>query len=120
MRWAPLLGPRSPHGADMGTRAAHPAADTIPPVPQAVGIGAATVAATATAGVDVQPAEPVEWATAAMATAAAGEPLLPAAVVTTTMPAVAAAVTIITGLLHPAAAIGRRAALQAAGTRISG
>jgi hypothetical protein len=121
MRWAPLLGPRSPHGADMGTRAAHPAADTIPPVPQAVGIGAATVVAMVMAGVVAQPAEPVEWVGADMAaTAAAGEPLLPAAVVTTIMPAVAAAVTIITGLLHPAAAIGRRAALRAAGTRIFG
>ena len=119
MRWAPLLGPRSPHGADMGTQAAHPAADTIQRVPQAVVIGVATAVAMATAGVDVQPVEPVEWAGAAMATAAAGEPLLPAAV-TTTMPAVAAAVTIITGLLHPAAAIVRRAALRAAGTRIFG
>ena len=119
MRWAPLLGPRSPRGADMGTQAAHPAADTIQRVPQAVVIGVAAAMATA-AGVDVQPAEPVEWVGAAMAATVAGEPLLPAAAATTTMPAVAAAVTIITDLLHPAAAIGRRAARQAAGTRIFG
>jgi hypothetical protein len=117
MRWALMLGLRSPLGVDMGTQAAHPAADTIQRVPQAVVIGAATVVAMVTAGVVVQPAEPVEWVGAATA---AGEHLLPAAV-TTTMPAVAAAVDIIIGrLLHPAVAIIRRAALQAAGTRIFG
>jgi hypothetical protein len=119
MRWVPLLGPRSPLGADMGTQAAHPAADTIRRVPQAVVIGAATVVAMVTAGVDVQPvesAEPVEWVGAATA---AGEHLLPAAV-TTIMPAVAAVDIIIGRLLPPAVAIIRRAALQAAGTRIFG
>ncbi len=117
-----MLGPRSQHGADMGTQAAHPAADTIQPVPQAVVIGVATAVAMATAGVVVQPVEPVVWvgaATAATAMAAAGEHLLPAAV-TTTMPAVAAVDTIIGRLLLPAAAIIRRAALRAAGTRIFG
>ena len=49
-----MLGPRSPHGADMGTQAAHPAADTIQRVPQAVVIGAATVVAMVTAGVVAQ------------------------------------------------------------------
>ncbi len=111
-----MLGPRSQHGADMGTQAAHPAADTIQRVPQAVVIGVATAVAMATAGVVVQPVEPVVGAGAATA---AGEHLLPAAV-TTTMPAVAAVDTIIGRHLLPAAAIIRRAALRAAGTRIFG
>ena len=106
-----MLGPRSPHGADMGTQAAHPAADTIQRVPQAAVIGVATVVAMVTAGVVVQ-----LGAGAAATATVAGDHLLPAAA-TTTMPAVAAAVDIITGrLLLPAVAIIRRAALRAAGT----
>ncbi len=47
-----MLGPRSPHMADMGMQAAHPAADTILRVPQAAVIGVATVVAMAMAAGD--------------------------------------------------------------------
>lgn len=93
--------------------AAHPVADTILPVPQAVVIGAA-MQAMGTAGVGAQP---VVGAGAAVMVAI-GEPLLPA--VDTTMAPAAAVATIIGRLLRPAVAIGRRAAPRAAGTRISG
>ena len=109
-----MPGPHSPPGADMGMQAAHPAADTILRVPQAAVIGVATVAMVMDGAV-VQLVAGVATAGVAMV---AGDLLLPA--VTTTMPAVAAVVTIITGLLRPAVAIGRRAALQAAGTRNRG
>ncbi len=112
-----MLGLHSPHGVDMGMPAAHPAADTILRAPQAAVIGVATVAAMVMAGAVVQLAAPIV-AGAATATVVAGDLLRPA--VTTTTPAVAAVVIITTGLLPPAEAIGRRAALQAAGTRIFG
>jgi hypothetical protein len=110
MPWALLPGRRLPHGA-ADTLVGHPVADTILRVPQAVVIGAAMRAMVMPAGVVAQPAG---MAGAVMAT---GEPLLPAA--DTTIPLAAAAVAIIiTRLLRPAAVIGPRAALRAAGTRI--
>jgi hypothetical protein len=111
MLWALMPGRRLPHGA-AATLVGHPVADTILRVPQAVVIGAAMRAMVMPAGVVAQPA-----GMAGAVTAAIGELLLRA--VDTTTPLAAAAVAIIIGRhLRPAAVIGRRAALRAAGTRI--
>ena len=109
-----MHGPRLPHTAE--AMEAHPAVDTILPVPQAAVTGAVMVATAMAAGAVAQPAAigAVMVATAM----AAGALHRAAAVVTITTPAVAAAVVIITTPAAAAAVTGRRAALRAAGTRI--
>ncbi len=102
---------------------AHPA-DTILPVPLAVAIGAVMAPAMVMAvGAVAQLAVIAVWVTAVTAATAtaAGEPLLPV-VVDTTMALAAAAAAVTTMALAAAAAAvtGRRAALRAVGTRISG
>ena len=98
---------------------AHPVADTILRVPLAVAIGAAMAPAMVMAGAVAQLAVIAVWAGAV--TVAIGEPLLPAVEDTTMALAAAAAADTTTPPAAAAAAdIGRRAALRAVGTRISG
>jgi hypothetical protein len=113
-----MPGRRFPHTA-AAMEVAHPV-DTILRVPLAVAIGAAMALAMVMAGAVAQLVVLAAWAGAV--TVAIGEPLLPA-VEDTTMALAAAAADTTTPLAAAAAAAavtGRRAALRAVGTRISG